>query len=60
MADQTVKLVGDGTAERVAYDLAMKIMFTEKSSNYATKQQIIDLYVDCLWAVASRSRTGDR
>lgn len=60
MADQTVRVLGDsGSPERVAFDLMEKIMFKDKNGSYITKQEIIDLYVDCLWA-ARQNRTGGK
>lgn len=52
MADQSIKVEGDsGSRERVALDLMLYIRRTSADKGEGlTKQEIIDLYVDCLYA----------
>lgn len=59
MADQKVKLESDsGSPERVAFELMQYIRYADKSERAKeSKQEIIDLYVDCLWAMY-RERHG--
>lgn len=50
MADQTVKIEGDsGSAAKVAYDL-MTYIRTAPSNETKTRQEILDLYAECLEA----------
>lgn len=61
MADKTVRLESDsGSPHRVAFELMEKITFKDKNGSYSTKQELIDLYVDCLWAVQSFDRNGGK
>ncbi len=63
MADQSVNVANfpdSGSPERVAFNLMDRIMFRDKDEQYKTKDEIINLYVDCLWATKSRERDGGR
>jgi len=59
MADKTVQIENDsGSRERVAYDL-MKYIQENSDTTVRSRQEIIDLYVDCYWATRS-NRDGGR
>lgn len=60
MADQKIKVESDsGSQQRVALELMQYIRHHDKNHGANTKQEIIDLYVDCLYAT-SHDRTGGR
>lgn len=61
MADQTVKVTSDsGSPERVALELMQYIRYHDKNEGgRSTKEEMINLYVDCLWATRFE-RNGNR
>jgi hypothetical protein len=59
MADQTVHIDNlDRSNERVAFNLMEKIAYADKNESPKTKQEFIDLYVDCLWATRGNRAGG--
>ena len=59
MADQTVRIENlDKSNARVAFDLMEKIRFHDDAVSYATKQELLNLYVDCLEATFGNRQKG--
>ncbi len=59
MADNVKVETGNGTQERVAYDLTVYIRNqVDQDSTFRTKDQFLDLYAECLIATSGGRKTS--